>query len=186
MQQQTLVAGDSLNFLTGGGAYPASAGWVLKYRLVPRTAGGTPIDITAAAEGDDHRVAVAASTTSSWGADAYTWASWVDKAGEVYTVDRGEISIKPDPRAMAAGYDGRSQARKALEQARAAFATFSETGGKTRRYRIGGREMEFNSPVEIVKVISYWQVEVNREARNDALAKGFPDPRRMFVRLNRE
>lgn len=181
MQQQTLVAGDSLNFLTGGGAYPASAGWVLKYRLVPRTAGGTPIDITAAAEGDDHRVAVAASTTSSWGADAYTWASWVDKAGEVYTVDAGQIVVQPDPRNVGAGHDGRSVARKALEDARTAFAAWSPT---RRRYRIGMREMEFGTAADILVQVHYWEREVEKEDAAAARAKG-RQTSRFFVRMVR-
>jgi len=181
MQQQTLVAGDSLNFLTAGGAYPASAGWVLKYRLVPRTAGGTPIDITAAAEGDDHRVAVAASTTANWSPDVYTWASWVEKAGEVYTVDGGQIEVKRNPRDMPAGFDGRTDARKALEQAKAAFATYSASAGKTRQYTIGGRQMVFNSPADIIKVIRYWEAEVEKE---DTLAGRSPSVgRRIFSRI---
>lgn len=160
MQQQELVAGDSLNFLTAGGAYPASSGWVLKYRLAPRTGANTAIDITATAEGDDHRVAIAAVSTSSWAADNYTWVSWVEKAGEVYTVDNGQLVVKPNPRTLPAGYDGRSGARRALDEARTAFYAWNPT---QRRYKIGDREMEFNSTGDILKKIKQLEQEVLAE-----------------------
>lgn len=182
MQQQELVAGDSLNFLTAGGAYPASSGWVLKYRLVPRTTGNAVQELTATAEGSDHRVAVAASSTSNWAADSYTWVSWVERAGEVYTLEHGQLTVKPNPRAIGAGYDGRSQARKALEDAKAAFAAWSPL---KRRYKIGEREMEFNSTAEILKQISYWEMEVQREENAVKAAAGLRTGGRFYVRMVR-
>ena len=40
MQTQQLVAGTTLNFLTAGGDYPASDGWVLTYYLALRSGTG--------------------------------------------------------------------------------------------------------------------------------------------------
>lgn len=180
--QQELIAGDTLNFLTVVPDYPASSGWTLKFRLVPRTAGGTPIAITATAEGADHRVTVTAATTANWGVDNYTWTSWAEKGAEVYSVDSGQIAVKVNPRTAAAGTDGRSGAEKALDQARAAFAAWTPT---TRRYRIGDREHEFSSKAEIVGAINYWATEVARERRREAFAKGLPDPSKAFIRINR-
>lgn len=182
MQLDTLIAGDTLSVLVSLADYPASAGWVLKYRLVARTAGPAAISITATAENDDHRVSVAAGTTAAWTADNYSWASWVERAAEKYTVAAGQLVIQPDPRTLAAGYDGRSQARKALDQAKAALAAWTPT---QRRYAIAGREMEFNSPSAIQDVINYWERQVVIEDRKAKLGAGAPDPRRVQVRLGR-
>ncbi len=179
---QELIAGDTINFLTEVPDYPATSGWVLKFRLVPRTVGGSPISLTATAEGADHRVTATATATGAWGADNYSWTSWVEKGSEVYSVDAGQIVVKANPRTVAAGYDGRSVAEKALDQARAALAAWTPS---TRRYRIGDREHEFASKADIVGVINYWQTEVARERRREALAKGMPDPSKAFVRINR-
>jgi hypothetical protein len=149
---------------------------------VPRTAAATPVDIIATAEGDNFRVAVSATTTAEWADGSYTWFSWVDKAGESYTVGDGQITVKPNPRTAAAGYDGRSLARRALDDARAAFAAWNPTH---RRYKIGEREMEFRSVAEIVALISQWEIEVQREERAARLAAGLPDRRKAYVRLNR-
>lgn len=158
--QQELIAGDSLNFATALPDYPAGAGWVLKYRLAPATVGGSVIDLQAVAEGDAYRVAVAAATTSGWAADRYTWSAWVEKSGEVYTVDDGQIRVKPNPRTLAAGHDGRTLAHKALDDAKAALAAWKPT---QRRYKIGEREMEFNSSAEIIRHITYWEQQVKAE-----------------------
>ena len=66
--------------------------------------------------------------------------------------------------------------------AEAAMATWTVT---TKRYRIGEREMEFNSRAEIVPVLSYWKAQVQREQRAARMAAGLPDPRKTFVRLGR-
>lgn len=182
MHQQTLIAGDSLNFVTATPDYPASAGWVLRYRLVPRTVGGTAITLTGIAEGDEHRVQVAATVTAIWVADNYTWTAWVELGLEKYTVDHGQIVVKPDPRTAAAGYDGRSLAQKALDDARAAMAAWTPT---KRRYKIGEREMEFSSVKDVIATVNYWENEVAREARAEDIAAGLGSRRKTFVRLGR-
>lgn len=163
MQQQTLIAGDTLNFKTSVPDYLASAAWVLKYRLAPRTGSNTPIDITAAAEGDDFRVQVAASVTAGWAADNYSWTAWVEKGAEKYTVDNGQIVIKRDPRTAPAGYDGRSATAKALDDAKAARDTYVATNGVTARYRIGERERWFRSVGEIIQLITYLEQQLASE-----------------------
>jgi enamine deaminase RidA (YjgF/YER057c/UK114 family) len=176
--QQTLVAGDSLNFSTSTPQYPASSGWVLKYRLVPRAAGASVINLVGTAEGADHRVQAAAAVTASWAAGDYGWSAWVEKAGEVYTVDSGQIVVTPDPRQVAVGTDLRSLARKALEDARAALAAWNPT---RRRYKIGEREMEFNGTADIIKLITYWQQQVDAEDQLAGRAERVG--RRIFTRI---
>lgn len=181
--QQELIAGDTLHppaYTLPD--YPASAGWVLKFRLVPRSVGGTAFTLTAAANGDGYDLSVGASTTAAWGIDNYSWTSWVEKAGEIYSVDRGQISIRQDPRTAVAGYDGRSQAEKALADTKIAMAAWTPT---TRSYRIGDREMTFATKADIVGLINHWEIEVKRERRAEALAEGRPDPAKTYVRLNR-
>lgn len=181
MQQQTLIAGDTLNFTTSVPDYSALDGWVLKHRLAPRSASNSVISLSSVADGDYHRTQASATTTATWAADTYTWASWVEKAGEKYSVDSGLITIKPDPRAVAAGYDGRTLAVRALEDCKAAFATFSSTRGVQRRYKIGDREMEFNSSADIIKQIAFWENEVAKE--DIAAGRRPPFSGKIFTRL---
>lgn len=173
-----LIAGDTLDFLDLVPEYPATAAWVLKYRLIPRTAGGTPILLTAIAEGANYRVQAAPSATALWPPGEYTWARWVEKTGARQSLGDGQIQIKPDPAAVSAGYDGRSQARKALDDAKAALAAWTPT---RRSYKIGDREMVFNSTAEIIKLITYWE----QQTLNEDLLAGRAEPvaRRIYTRI---
>lgn len=170
MDQTELIAGDSLSFPVAGGDYPASAGWVLSYLLVPRFTAGSPpqITISSTADGSDFQVAVAASITSGWAPGDYTWYQRVIKGGtEKYTVAEGQLTIKPNPEALAAGYDGRTPVRKALEQLRSAYYEYVSSNGTKQSYRIGEREMTFRSTGDIIKQITYLEQKV---AEEDAMA----------------
>lgn len=164
----SITAGDTYSELVSLSSYLASDGWVVKQRFVPRAA-GTAFTLTASAEGDDHRFLSLAATTAGWAPGAYTWSRWVEKAGEVHTVASGQLTIAPDPRNLNAGTDGRSQARKALDDARAAFAAWTPM---TKSHKIADREREFNSTAEILRVISYWVEQVAREEGTAVATKG--------------
>jgi hypothetical protein len=181
--QEKLRVGDTLDFTTTLADYPASAGWVLTYRLIPRTS-GTPISLPGTASGDDHRTSATATTTAAWTAGEYSWAGYVDKAGEHYVVDNGTVTLLPNL-ATATAYDGRTQAETALEDAKTALATYQASGGKVKAYTIAGRSMEFTDGGEILKQISYWQIQVTREQAASAVAKGLADPRRIYLRAGR-
>jgi hypothetical protein len=185
MDATTLTAGTTLNFTTSVPSYPANASWVLKHRLIPRVS-GSAITLTGAPDSADptlHRTQATAVTTAAWAAGVYSWASWVEKAAEVYDVAVGTVEITPDPRTAAAGaLDTRSDAQIALEAAKAAMAAWTPT---TKSYTIGDRSYTFNSPAEIIAVVNYWQNEVKREEDALAMAAGLGSRRKVYVRLNR-
>ena len=177
--QNRIVVGDTLNFPTSVPGYLASDGWSLAYRLVP-LGSGSPITITATANGDDFDVQASAATTATWTAGEYSWASYVSKGTESYSLSVGVCTLTPNPRTATAGTDLRSIAEQALAAARAAFKAWTPT---TRSYRIGDREMTFSSAAEIIKVIDFWQREVALEQRAADSAKGYPDRRKTYVRM---
>lgn len=158
---------------------------MLTLYLVKRAAGGSPITIVCTAEGDDHRAAVAASVTAAWTVGDYSWSARVAKGAEKYSIEniRQQLVVLQNPETAANGFDGRTQAEKALTDARTALATWSPT---TKRYKIGDREMEFSGRADIVGVVSFWEIQVKRERRSKALGEGRPDPAKTYVRLNRE
>ena len=185
MQQQQLVAGDTLNFLTSVPTYPATSGWLLFYRLVPRLASNTAIAISTTAEGADYRTQVTSVVTAAYAADSYTWFSWVEKGLEKYTVDDGQIVIKPNPRTAAAGLDGRSMAVRTLEDLKAAWAGWNATNGATQEYQIADRKKVFKTSSDIITQVAYWEREVQREVNAQLSANGQNRGGRMFIRHTR-
>lgn len=182
MQQQTLISGDTLTFLTSLADYPASDSWVLTYRLVPRVVGGSAITLVGSAEGSDHRITATAAVTGGWVTGDYGWAAYVSKGAERYTVDSGQLTVKPNPATVAVGTDTRSAAEQALADARAAYYAWTPT---KRSYRIGDREMVFNSAAEILQHVNNLELEVAREVNLAAKAKGLADRRQIYVRMGR-
>jgi hypothetical protein len=179
--QNLLTAGDTLDFETSVPDYPASSGWTLKYRLAPRLA-GTVINLTATALGDAYRVQETAANTATWAAGFYTWTAYVEQGAERYTVGRGQLEIRPASTTLAATYDGRSQAAKAVDDLRAALAQYTATRGHVAEYEILGRRTKFRSSAEILELLSFWETELSRENAAADTASGRPSRRRVYLR----
>lgn len=193
MNLETIIAGDTLD-MSGDLAievpdYPASSGWTLKYRLTPRftTPVQTPIVLTATTDPDGKRYNVQASpaTTAAWAAGSYAWARWVEKAGARQTLDEsGNLLVKPDPSLTVAGYDGRSQAAKAVDDIKAAMATFTASSGTIKSYSIGSRQVTYRDKAEMITDLDFWQRQLVAEQDAVKIAAGM-NPRNIGIRFNR-
>jgi hypothetical protein len=178
-----LVAGDSLSFYTTVPTFPPADGWVLNYRLVPQSAALGVIELAAVDAGDgQYRAYASATSTESWQPGAYSWTSWVEQeiSGQVerYTLENGQITILPNPRTVAAGYDNRTEWRKALDDAKAALRAWTPT---RRRYKIGEREMEFNTSADVIKHITFLEAQVLKE--DIAAGRATAPARRIYTRM---
>jgi hypothetical protein len=177
--QSILIAGDSLDFVVSVPDYPATDGWALTYRLAPRTA-GTALSFAATALGRDYRVQVLAATTAAWAAVEYSWASYVTKAGNRFTVDSGTITIQPDPGVVATS-DTRSHARRTL----AAIEAVIE-GRATRdqeEYTIGNRSLKRTPIRDLLTLRDRYKAEVNAEDASRRLLAGETPGYALQVRL---
>lgn len=175
----SVVAGDTVAWTKALADYPASAGWVLKYRLI--NAAGK-IDITASASGADHAVAVSATTSATWPSGDYTWQGYVEKAAERYTVGSGQITVKPDLAAQAAGFDTRSSAKKALDLLDAAMVSHGATAW-AQEYEIAGRRMKFKSVGDFLAWRDRLRADVAREEAADRIAAGQGGGTKLYVRF---
>ncbi|MEY2686550.1 MAG: hypothetical protein RL375_748 [Pseudomonadota bacterium] len=177
-----LTAGDTLNFLTSGGDYPAGSGWSLVYKLIPRTAGPSVISFSSSAEGDDHRVTVASTTTANWTAGTYSWAVYASRSGERHTLQTGTTQIMADPGAVST-LDTRSPAAIALEAADAALAAY---GAKAylHSYEIAGRSQRFQDPATFMAWRDKLKAEVRREEAAADIAAGRRPRNQILARFN--
>lgn len=188
--QSTIVAGDSLDFLTQVPDYPATDGWTLKYRLIPRVS-GTPITLTASASGADYRTQVAPATTDDWIAGEYSLAAWVEKTGARYSVEGialdefgrpigKNVTILPDP-AVAAAWDSRSFARKALDSIEAVLQNRATIDQE--EYAINGRSLKRTPTAELYRLRMRFLNEVRNEEARQRLADGMGGAPRILVRF---
>lgn len=147
--------------------YPAST-WTLKYGLKNAA---SHIEITAAADGDDYTVLVAAATTAGYTAGTYRWAAWVESGTEKRDIGEGWIEVLA-AYTGAAVLDDRSHARITLDAIEAVIenrATLDQ-----QQYAIGNRSLTRTPIAELLKLRDYYRAEVRAEvhAEDTALGRG--------------
>jgi hypothetical protein len=175
--------GDTLSLTQTLADYPATAGWVLNYRLLPRTGAGSAVSFASVASGSAHQVTVAKATTAAWAAGTYTWASWVTDGTSSFSVDHGTTELLADPRTAAAPLDLRSAAQIALDNVRATIE--GKATSDVLKYVINGRQLEHYPMSELIALETRLAGRVAAERRTAALAAGKADPRRYSVVLGR-
>ena len=179
----SVIAGDTITWQKTVSDYPASAGWVLKYRLL--NAAGK-IDITASSDGDAYLVAVTAAGSAAWVAGNYDYQAWLEKgtgpSAERVTVGTGRITVQPNM-AIANTLDGRSSARKIYEGLLAAYESAVIGRAFVAEYEIAGRKMKFNNKADWLVEINYWKAQVTAEDRAAKIAAGLGGGARVLVRF---
>ena len=169
-----ITPGDTIKWARALADYPANDSWVLTYELVNSAYRYT---VTAAASGADHLVTIAAATSVGYVAGAYDWRARASKAGEVYTVGTGRVTIA---KSFAAITDTRSQARRTLEAIEATLEGRSTSA--TAEYEIAGRKMKFIPVTDLLVLRDRYRVDVAREDAATRAAAGLSNPGRIYVR----
>jgi hypothetical protein len=178
-----LTAGNSATWtdprvLILGDWYDATE-WTLAYVL----RGPSNLAVDAVANGAAWVTSLTASQTAPLQSGEYEWFALISKGDERLEAGRGRLQVDPDPLQIQAGHDPRTTAEIALANAEAALAGWNASGGAVKRWRINGREQEFHSLAEILKVIAYWRVRVRNEQAAVAVANGQSNPRVSYARF---
>ena len=163
----SIRAGDSLTWSRSLPEYSAADGWTLKYRIL-WTTGSSPASFSAAGVGTQHTVTLAAVTTAAWASGRATLFVFVERtvAGPVterVSLETKTIDIEANL-ATETTFDGRTANAKALDDLKAALASYCTAGqGPVAEYQIGDRRMKFRSTTEIADLIAFYEREVARE-----------------------
>lgn len=182
-----IIAGDTLTFTTASADYPASAGWTLTHALTPRTSTNDQLTFDAIADGDDYASTVAAATTAQWAADDYTWAAYVTKLTQRFTIARGTTTVIGDPAQAEPGYDPRSNASKIVDAIDAMLAGRATQDQLEYEISVGGsmRRLRSMTPAELNVRRDYYAKIVQLEEAQERATSGLPDKRRTYVRFGR-
>lgn len=175
-----ITAGDTVAWTKTISDYPASAGWVLKYRLINPSG---HYDITASASGSDHAVSIDAASSAGWAAGDYALQGVVEKAGQRFTVFTERIAVAPNLMAEAGAFDSRSAAEKILANLLANYQTASLEKAFVQEYEIAGRRIKFNAKADWLLEINFWKREVARERRAARAAAGLGSGTRVYERF---
>ena len=176
--RNVLIAGDSLDFVESGASYPATAGWAMAYRLVPRattvgTATATAFVLASTATGVDHRFVQTPAQTGTWVPGDYTWLQYVTQTTGTTTSSRvtlgtGQLDIETNPLALAAGTDTRTHIEKVL----AAIEALIEGRTDVEEYSIGDRSIKRMSVSDLMKWRNIYRQELRSAQTADRIAAG--------------
>jgi hypothetical protein len=137
-------------------AYPAPD-WTVTLLL----RGPAAIDLTAVAEGTQHRILETAAVTADWTPGNYWYSLRVTDGTTTEEYETGQITITPDLAAETGVYDGRTTAEIALEAIEAVIAKRATLDQE--RYRINNREL-FRTPISDLILL---RNEYRRQVRNE-------------------
>ncbi len=158
---KTIAAG--VNFSASAWRNEYSGG---EWAMILLLRGPSVIDVPATRDGSRHVWDVPALDTSAWAPGLYSYTIRATDGDAVHEVESRSVRITPDIAAATAGYDGRSENRKALDAIQAVLAKRATMD--QRRYRIrsgdGERELERMSVDELLKLQAHFQQKVNDES----------------------
>ena len=171
------IAGDTFKATLGARAYPPAAGWSAQLVLL----GPARYAVTATAGASDYSVSTAAIVMPG----AYTVCVVYSNGSERYTVDLGQLAVRPNPAlAGATGQSLKGTAQLRLDALMAAYDAHIASG-KTLvgEYEIAGRRMKFNVLADLLAAINAakWDVEADRVAAR--IAAGLGGRTRFVVRM---
>jgi hypothetical protein len=144
-----ITAGDSVAWKRTFSDYSAADGWSLSYAL---TKSDNQITFNGSADGADHLIDIAASTSANWTPGEYGFQAYVTKAPERIQVDDGLVEIRPNLAAQTSGYTYLPYCftvRDAIVAVLEMRATESQTS-----LAVGGRQISEMSHAELQDALS--------------------------------
>lgn len=174
------AAGDTLRWSFASSDFPASAGWVLSYRLVGT---GVALAIAATADGDAFIAEATATATAALSIAApgvpCSLVGYVTKGAERFQVYGQPCYVLPNP-ATATG-DLRGHAAVTLEAIEALLAGRATKDQES--YKIADRELRRIPIPELLRLRDYYKAEAARDASAAAIASGNRPPSRVVTRF---
>lgn len=170
----TIIAGDTAKWTRAVDDYSYADGWRLTYEL----RGASKLDVTATADTDGvgHSITVDAGSTGALEPGQYEWFARVAYNGEVYTVDRGVLTVEPNPSKAEAGdlvLSEETELKLVEQQIRALAATPLES------YAVGQRSATYQKlqDLMVARGILIARLGRKRGQRVPSIAVRFVAPR---------
>lgn len=123
--------------------------------------GPSVINITASADGIQHKLNVASTITADWSPGLYEYTARVSSGSDVHEVESGQINLVPDLASAVEGHDGRSHAKRTLDAIEAVIEKRASLDQE--RYRINNRELYRTPIADLLKLRDIYRMEVRRE-----------------------
>lgn len=158
---ESFAAGTTVSYRRSLPDFPADDGWALALYL----AGAGTLNVAGAPNGADFDVTLAAAATAPLPPGAYTWIERVSKAGEVYDVARGAVTVLADVATAAPGAL-QSWEERTLTVVQAAIDGQLTSGMAS--YQIGNRAVSKIPMKDLLQLRVQLKAAIDRKARGGA------------------
>ena len=175
---EAIMRGLNAEWVIDSSAYPAADGWTVEYALINAT---EQHSFTSSTVDGEHKVALDAATTGSYGAGEYFYQAVAKKGTDAYPLETGHIVIKPNFKELTAGFDARPHCKKVLD---AIEATLEGKASKDQaRYIIGSRRLDRYTFEELLVLRDRYKAEWVRYQRAEKLKQGLGGSGNVLVRF---
>lgn len=174
IEPQSFIAGDTVKWTKSLSDYPADESWVLAYEF-RSVRDNTAKTVTCEADGSDHLATITAANSAAYFPGEYQVTGRASKAGEVYTVFRGRVTVEQNPSVGTSGVEHRSTARRllaAVESALQGVATREEKSYEITPSGGTSRRIEFCSLADLLSARDKLKAEVRREEQAERISQG--------------
>ena len=130
--------------------------------------GSAKVEFSTTADGDDHAVALPATTTTNWSPGRYRYQAYVESGADRHTVGTGTVDILPDF-SSAATLDGRTHAEKVLDAIEAVIEKRATKDQES--YSIKGRSLSRTPLPDLLVLRDKYKSEVRAEKRAEKVRR---------------
>lgn len=178
-EPSSFVAGDTVVWTKSLSDYLPSD-WTLSYSFRAED-GGDLLNVTGAASGNDHSLTIPAASTNTLRPGTWLWHSYVTAGAVRCTVGNGTLSITPNFQNINYTTDLRSSAKKAYDNALAAWENVRL--GQT--VTLNGRTYTQHNLDSLIRYVDRCRSDYQNELQAQEFKKTGVDPRRIGVRFSR-
>jgi len=181
-EPKTIYAGDKIEWTESNSDYPASEGWTYKVRLI-NSAG--KIDIGSTADGDDHDVSIASTTSAAYTAGKYMLQPYYEHTdGTKEFQTQFEVEVIADI-LLVNTYDYRSHAQTTLDAIEAMIESRASVAQQSIQIStpLGGRSLQYLTFEELIKAKEYYTALVEGEKEKARVEAGLKPGGRYLVQF---
>lgn len=174
----TIIAGNTYEWYATSGDKTPEEGYTLEYVLTGPSTGsitGSTYDT------QTFYVKATATFTAALTAGTYTMYGLLSDGTDRFTYSTTVLDVKANPATAGAGYDARSHARRTLDLIKTAIENITPDGVVS--LSIAGRSKTNYSIGELLKLKSYYEAEVEREAAEERISKGMTGKSQIYLRF---
>lgn len=173
----SFIAGDTVTWQEESSDYPANDGWALTVYFN----GSSSFTATGVQSGALWDVTIAAAASAVVLPGIYRYQAVVVKGSERHTIREGQIEAKRSLVTTAAGYDGRSHARKTLALIEEAIESYAVRPVES--ITIAGRTLTRPPLATLVKLRSQYLAIVRDEDASERVARGLDSGKKILARF---